>query len=75
MQEAWAQALDREHLLEKEQQPTPVFLPGKSHGQRSLVGSGVHGVAESDRTEHACTILVGVYSSDNGFNVSFPGVQ
>ena len=22
----------------REQQPTPVFLPGKSHGQRSLVG-------------------------------------
>ena len=39
------------------------------------MGSGVHGVAESDMTEHACTILVGVYSSDNGFNVSFPGVQ
>ena len=24
--------------LEKKWQPTPVFLPGKSHGQRSLVG-------------------------------------
>ena len=32
--------------------PTPVLLPGKSHGWRSLVGcSPVHGVAEeSDRT-------------------------
>ena len=28
-------------------QPTPVFLPGGSHGQRSLVGYTVHGVAES----------------------------
>ena len=28
-------------------QPTPVFLPGESHGQRSLVGS-----KESDMTEH-----------------------
>ena len=28
--------------------PTPVLLPGKSHGRRSLV---VHGVAESDTTE------------------------
>ena len=27
-------------------QPTPVFLSGKSHGQRSLVATG-HGVAES----------------------------
>ena len=31
-------------------QPTPVFLPGKSQGQRSLVGH-VHGVTESDTTE------------------------
>ena len=27
-------------------QLTPVFLPGKSHGQRSLVGYKVHGVAK-----------------------------
>ena len=31
---------------EKAMAPTPVLLPGKSHGQRSLVGS-VHGVAGS----------------------------
>ena len=31
-------------------QPTPVFLPGKFHGQRSLVAT-VHGVAESDMNE------------------------
>ena len=30
-------------------QPTPVFLPGESHGRRSLAGYIVHGVAkESD---------------------------
>ena len=28
-------------------QPTPVFLPGESHGQSSLVGYTVHGVAKS----------------------------
>ena len=28
-------------------QPTPVFFPGKSHGQRSLVGCTVHGVTKS----------------------------
>ena len=28
-------------------QSTPVFLPGKSFGQRSLVGYTVHGVAKS----------------------------
>ena len=35
----------------REQQPTPVFLPGESHGQRSLVGYGPEGRKESDRTE------------------------
>ena len=28
-------------------QPTPVFLLGKSHGQRCLVGYTVHGVTKS----------------------------
>ena len=31
--------------------PTPVLLPGKSHGQRSLVGCGPWGHEESDTTE------------------------
>ena len=30
--------LGQEDPLEKERQPTPVFLPGKSYGQRILVG-------------------------------------
>ena len=32
-------------------QPTPVFLPGKSQGQRSLVGCRLWGHTESDTTE------------------------
>ena len=32
-------------------QPTPVFLPGESHGQRSLVGYSSWGLKESDTTE------------------------
>ena len=32
-------------------QPTPGFLPGKSHGQRSLVGYSPRGPKESDTTE------------------------
>ena len=31
--------------------PTPVFLPGKSHGQRSLEGYSPWGRKESDVTE------------------------
>ena len=33
------------------QQPTPGFLPGESHGQRSLVGYSPWGCKESDMTE------------------------
>ena len=32
-------------------QPTPVFLPGESHGQRNLVGCSQWGCKESDMTE------------------------
>ena len=32
-------------------QPTPVFLPGESHGRRSLVGYSPRGRKESDTTE------------------------
>ena len=31
-------------------QPTPVFLPGESHGRRSLVGHSPWGCKESDTT-------------------------
>ena len=31
--------------------PTPVFLPGKSHGWRNLVGCSSWGLTESDTTE------------------------
>ena len=36
MQETWVQFLGQEDPLEKEMAPTPGFLPGESHGQRSL---------------------------------------
>ena len=32
-------------------QPTPVFLPGESPGQRKLVGYRPWGLRESDKTE------------------------
>ena len=38
-------------------QPTPVFLPGESHGQRSLAGYSPWGCKESDMPEqwtHSC---------------------
>ena len=35
----------------KEWEPTPIFLPGKSHGQRSLVVYSPLGCKESDMAE------------------------
>ena len=32
-------------------QPTPVFLPGKSHGRKSMAGYSPWGCKESDTTE------------------------
>ena len=39
-------------------QPTPVFLPGTSHGQRSLTGYRPWGRKELDTTEHTHMSLV-----------------
>ena len=48
-------------LVEK-WQPTPVPLPGKSHGRRSLAGYSLRGHKESDTTEqvrmHALNLLL-----------------
>ena len=36
---------------------TQLFLPGKSQGQRSLMGYSSWGSKESDTTEHACVYI------------------
>ena len=49
-------------------QPTPVFLPGESHGQRSLVGYSLQGCKESDTTEvtwHAHSSVEGLTKHAN----------
>ena len=38
-------------LWSREWQPTPIFLPGESHGQRSLVGYSPWACKELDTTE------------------------
>ena len=45
------QSLGQEDLLKEAWQPTPVFLPGESHGQRSLVGYRPQGFKELNMTE------------------------
>ena len=51
MQETVVQSLGQKDPLEKGWQPTPVFLPGESHGQWSLMGHSPWGHTESDMTE------------------------
>ena len=41
----------RQNSWRRQWHPTPVLLPGKSHGRRSLVGCGPWGREESDTTE------------------------
>ena len=55
MPEIWILFLGLEDPLEQErlEQHTPVFLPGKSHGHRSLLGYSPWGHKELDVTEHA----------------------
>ena len=61
MRETWVQSLGREDPLDKEMAThssilffffsTPVFLPGKSHGQRCLAGYSPWGRKALDMTE------------------------
>ena len=51
MWETGVQSLGQEDPLEKERQPTPVLLPGKSYGQRIVVAYSPWGCKESDMTE------------------------
>ena len=51
MQETWVPSLGLEDPLEKEMATQPVFLPGESHGRRSLVGYSPWGYKESDTTK------------------------
>ena len=43
--------LEAKGFWRREWHPTPVFLPGKSHGQRSLLGYSPWDCKESDTTE------------------------
>ena len=48
VREAWVQSLSQEDPLEEGTEPTSVFLPRESHGQRNLVG---HHCKQLDMTE------------------------
>ena len=46
----------------KEWQPTPVFLPGESHGQKSMVGYSPWACKELDTTEQLTLLLLFGYN-------------
>ena len=50
-QETRVQSLGGEDPLEEGMEPTPVFLPGRSHAQRNLAGYCLWGCKEWDTTE------------------------
>ena len=50
-QEMQVQSLSQDDPLEEEMATHPVFLPRKSHGQRSLAGYSPNGCKQSDSTE------------------------
>ena len=49
----------------REWQPTPVFLPGESHGQRNLASYSRRGLKESDTIEAANTFTLLTNSTSN----------
>jgi len=51
MRDTWVWALRWEDPWRRKWQSTPVLLPGKSHGQRSLEGYSLQGRKELDMTE------------------------
>ena len=51
MQEIWVPSLGQEVLWRREWVPTPVFLPGKFHRLKRLVGYSPWGCKELDMTD------------------------
>ena len=64
-QETWVRSLVEKIPWSRKWQPTPVFLPGKSHGQRSLEGYSPRGHEESDMTDWVSTHAQCVYINPN----------
>ena len=52
-------------------QPTPVFLPKKFHGQRSLEGYSPWICKESDMTEQLCTRIYILHTSLHIYSTSY----
>ena len=64
----------RKILWRRKWQPAPVLLPGKAHGQRTVVGYSPWGHKQSDTTErlHSIYLYMYVYIYTHTF-MGFPG--
>ena len=60
----------RKMIWRRKWHPTPVFLPGKSHGQRNLVGYSPCGPKELDTTEQ-----LHFHNATCEISVSWPGTE
>ena len=54
-------------------QPTPVFLPGESQGQGSLVGCRLWGHTESDMTEVDLAAAAALFINMRAMGIHLPG--
>ena len=54
-------SLSQEDTWRRKWQFTPIFLPGKFHGQRSLAGYSLKVYKESDMTELLSVYICGIY--------------
>ena len=59
MQETQVRSLGQEDPLQRAWQPPPAFLPGESHGQRSLVGYSPKSQKITEVTQQACVHVGG----------------
>ena len=71
MQETWVQALGWEDPWRRKWQSTPVLLPGKSHGQRRLVGCRLWSHKESDTTEQLSFPFILILDQQSGYYFTF----
>ena len=53
-------------------QPTPVFLPGEFHGQRSLAGYSPWGHKENDMTERLILLTIKLIRTSNSWHGKGP---
>ena len=71
MQETRVWSLSRKIPWRRKWQPTPVFLPGESHGGSSLVGYSPWGPKELDTTERLHSLTHTLYRKEGKMFDSF----